>query len=339
MPRGFKRFFALLFSILFLISGPLSFGGPAFFRNPTPCAGNVTSGCSYSAVASGQSSGACDAGFTGACSFKCFRGVWTAISNTCEANCAAQTVNWTVGGDTCTANAPALNGGQSLTLTDSTGPETGTADITCDNGTITEVDSTCDVITAGSQTYSTAGTFTFVVPAHNTLTVKVWGGGGGGGAYQSGYVNGTAGGVSKWNNTVIANGGARATGRTGGAGGTASGGTTNTSGATGETGVEGSYGGKGGNGASGGAGGARNTTNSTAGKNGSAPGGAGGGSFPGARAGGGGGGGGYSTITYSAGTLTPGSSITVVVGAAGTGASATYKGGNGAVGRVAITWD
>jgi len=41
-------------------------------------------------------------------------------------------------------------------------------------------------IVPGSVTYSTAGTLSFTVPAHNTLTVQVWGGGGGGAGAKQG---------------------------------------------------------------------------------------------------------------------------------------------------------
>lgn len=41
-------------------------------------------------------------------------------------------------------------------------------------------------VVAGSQTYSTPGTYTFDVPAYNTITFEVWGGGGGGMYYPEG---------------------------------------------------------------------------------------------------------------------------------------------------------
>ena len=73
-------------------------------------------------------------------------------------------------------------------------------------------------VTPGSQNYTTAGTYSFTVPAYTTLTVQVWGGGGGGGA-GSGFRNartgcmvgvnldGGVGGQSSWNSTLFANGG------------------------------------------------------------------------------------------------------------------------------------
>lgn len=202
---------------------------------------------------------------------------------------------------------------------------------------------TSGCVTPGSQTFSTAGTYSFTVPEHNSITVQVWGGGGGGGG-KDGAANiagGSNGGTSSWASAVIAGGGARATVSAGGAGGTASGGTTNTSGAAGTTA------GKGGNGANGGLGGAALPSSDPGpGNPGSAPGGGGGGAalytmktgvfIPAS----GGGGGSYSTRTYTSGTYTPGSSVTIVVGAAGAGGNGTAQdGGRGGAGRVIVTWN
>lgn len=200
-------------------------------------------------------------------------------------------------------------------------------------------------VTAGSQTYSTAGTYSFAVPCHNTLTVEVWGGGGGGGGCLN--IAGGAGGASTWDSTVlVANGGGGAsntTQGTPGSGGTASGGTTNTTGDAGQKGKTNDYGGAGGAGANGGAGGAKQGSIGANGKGGSAPGGAGGGCTTGARsfaAMSGGGGGGYATKTWSAGTYAVGANVQAVVGAGGAkGNGSSYDGGAGAVGRVTVTWN
>lgn len=189
-------------------------------------------------------------------------------------------------------------------------------------------------------TYSTAGTYYFSVPEHSSIVVEVWGGGGGGGGATAN--NGATGGQSSFNGTVLANGGAGgshgATGGSGGTGGTASGGDTNTTGGSTTSNA-------GGAGANGGAGGAARGS-SGAGNAGTQPGGGGGGAAHAVSCGKdctetyvarGGGGGGYSKKTYSAGTFNPGSTITVVVGSGGAGGAAgTYKGGDGAVGRVSI---
>lgn len=209
-------------------------------------------------------------------------------------------------------------------------------------GTVSDTWSvTTATVTSGSQSYTTAGTYTFTVPHHQTLTVQAWGAGGGGaGCSTYTEVQGGNGGSSSWDGAVVANGGARASTSAGGAGGTASGGTTNTTGQAGST--HSSNGAKGGDGASGGAGGAQRTSNGN-GNGGSAPGGGGGGArlvSRGSCNGDGGGGGGYSTRAYSAGTFVQGSSVTVVVGAGGSkGNGSTYDGGAGAVGRVTITWN
>lgn len=203
----------------------------------------------------------------------------------------------------------------------------------------TKVGSTGDVATT---TYSTAGTYYFSVPEHGSIVVEVWGGGGGGGGATAN--NGTAGGQSSFNGTVLGNGGSGGTANNGagGAGGTASGGDTNTSGTAG---TSGGSGGAGGAGANGGAGGTA-AGNDSSGNAGTAPGGGGSGgrdaqscgkSCTTYLTGGGGGGGGYSKKTYSVGTLSPGSVITVVVGSGGNGGTAgTYAGGNGAAGKVTI---
>ncbi len=204
------------------------------------------------------------------------------------------------------------------------------------------------VAASGSQTYSTPGTYSFVVPSYGTLTVEVWGGGGGGGGAQQNVVNtggtGGTGGTSSWDGAVLS-----ATGGTGGegnnfthpgTGGTGSGGTTNLSGANGSV-YAGSSGGAGGNGANGGAGASAPCCNA-AGHAGTAPGGGGSGSYQsnkfGTFRGDGGGGGGYATKTFTSG-YTPGSTVTIVVGSGGSGGySYTFYGGAGAPGQVVVSW-
>lgn len=200
---------------------------------------------------------------------------------------------------------------------------------------------TADVV-AGSQSYTTAGTYSFSVPHHQSITVQAWGGGGGGGGCSGGTkIGGGTGGQSSWASAVFANGGGGGASGGGGGGG-ASGGSTNQSGGNGESGTT-SYAGAGGAGASGGGGGARHTSSGNGG-GGGAPGGAGAGArfiFRGGNCGaGGGGGGGYSTRSYTAGTYSAGGSVTVIVGGGGArGNGSSYDGGTGAVGRVTITWN
>jgi hypothetical protein len=214
-------------------------------------------------------------------------------------------------------------------------------------------------VIVGSQTFSTPGTFSFVVPAYaNSLTVTVRGAGAGGaGAFNTSSSG--AGGTSYFGSAadlaalrvpvrVIADGGASvpsADSTTGSAGGTATGGDTNTTGTSGVSasgtpdGIKGA-GGAGANG--GGAGGDPAPSTVGHGDDGTAPGGGGGGAyagtapFIGARAGGGGGG--CAVKAHANGVLTPGDVIEVAVGAGGTPGNGNRDGGLGGNGRVEIVW-
>jgi hypothetical protein len=171
------------------------------------------------------------------------------------------------------------------------------------------------------------------VPAYNTLTVKVWGAGAGGQGDDDTSDTlplGTHGGTSSFNGTVIANGG-----KNDRSGGTASGGDINTSG---------SAGGAVGNG-TGGASPNGGGTTSCCGVSGAAPGAGGSGAMgtitplsPPTRLQGGGGGA-YAQKNYSAGQLTTGASISVIVGTGGARGGVTALGGNGGAGRVVVTWN
>jgi len=59
------------------------------------------------------------------------------------ASCAGEPVSWTVGPATCVANYPGGLSGTSATVTDSSGPTTGTAKISCNNGTVTTTPVSC----------------------------------------------------------------------------------------------------------------------------------------------------------------------------------------------------
>jgi len=197
-------------------------------------------------------------------------------------------------------------------------------------------------VTEDSQTYSTPGTYIFDTSTllYNEITFEVYGGGGGGGAYPGGAVaDGTAGGTSS---VVLNNGTVSGTGGGGGKatanpfpdteGGIGSGpaGTTTASGqgsatvTSFNTVIGGNAGGP-----EGGLGGVGDVP-------GNPPGGGGGGIVtrsPGGntRWASGGGGGGYASFTTFDPSNVP-SSITVTVGAAGTG----YRGGS--AGRAKISW-
>lgn len=185
--------------------------------------------------------------------------------------------------------------------------------------------------TGGSQSYLTAGTFYFTVPAYLTLTVTVNGAGGGGeggdykylidireaadsyGYYRGG--NGGTGGASSFNSPtpLVGNGGIG-----GNVDGTASGGSTNTTGG-------GAAGGAGGISRTDGLGDAPTTANGVKGGEGGLS---------------------YREWSRDAGGPTIGSVISVVVGAGGLGGSkgtgvkgSAFSGGsNGGTGSVLITW-
>ncbi len=213
--------------------------------------------------------------------------------------------------------------------------------------------STPFVAFAGTQTYSTPGTYSFTVPSYGTLTVQVWGAGGGG---ASTMVNGSSGSNSQVTGgaaSLVAYGGKNGLcggfecgqSPNGGAGGAASGGDTNSAGSSGAnlSGITGGAGGASPNGGAGGSGGYIGTPGSA----GTSPGGGGGGAGVtyGMIGGGGGGGGGYADKNFPAGTIAVGNTLTVVVAAGGPGGEdrtpyneGFRKGGSGAPGRVTITW-
>ena len=162
---------------------------------------------------------------------------------------------------------------------------------------------------AGSAAYGTPGTFSIVVPYFASLTVTVYGAGGGGGGTTGG---GSTGGYAAFGG-VIGYGGA------GGAPAPA-GGTAATGGATGgDSNLAGA-------GAAGGLG----AWDQTSDKGGTYD------SF-----GANGGAGGRATKTFTPATLTPGSTITIVVGgggAPGSGAGNMRAAAAGANGYIAISW-
>lgn len=209
-------------------------------------------------------------------------------------------------------------------------------------------------VVPGSNTYTTAGTYSFQVPLFNTMTVELWGGGGGGGgygdpgsgSYASGAYFGATGGQTYFNASTYANGGvggqnAGTSGAgglafgAGGAGGTAAGLTTATTGNTGGSGPSSSTGAGAPNG------GGDATANS---QNGTNPGGGGagyfystGGKFPAVT--GGAGSGGYAKSIFTPITLTPGTVLSLVVGAGGLALTGcAQNGGNGYAGKMIVTW-
>jgi hypothetical protein len=222
-------------------------------------------------------------------------------------------------------------------------------------------------VTPGSQTFSTPGTYSFTIPAHNTMTVRLWGAGAGGNGSTDDNDDtvGVSGGASSWDGGRAAGkpeagGGAAGAavarsfpGNGGGAGGVGYNCSSTTAGQPGgndswrQGGSNYVYSGKGGDGGNGGVGGASVYGNTgRPGKPGSAPGGGGGGSAnftarkgsSASRGWPGGGGGAYCTRTYSSGVYEAGSTVTVIVGAGGAGGNSIFDGGAGAGGRVEISW-
>ncbi|MGZ9097013.1 MAG: tail fiber domain-containing protein [Micavibrio sp.] len=199
-----------------------------------------------------------------------------------------------------------------------------------------------------TQSYATAGTYSYAVPdSFGTLTIRMWGGGGGGGGSGTSASAGNSGGnTTIFSRSLVAGGGGGGGGSNPAAGsagsaGTASGGDTNTNGNAGEAAVEGVRGGKGGNapGIGGGVGGAA-VSGVAVGLAGSSPGAGGSGSAYSAQnsEAGGGGSGAYLEIVYTQAELPPSTIITdLVVGAAGTGGSGMTVGGIGAAGKIVVS--
>jgi hypothetical protein len=214
-------------------------------------------------------------------------------------------------------------------------------------------------VVPGSQTYSTAGTYSFKVPAYNKITFTLWGGGAAGGWGYGAGQNGNNTTVSFSGSSLVAGGGTggysgyyrRGIGA-GGPGGTASGGNvTNINGGDGIAGYvytnSTSSWANGGASPNGGAGGNGNTQRAPGPWNGSpgfAPGGGGGGGYSedtsgsshNWQGGGGGGAGAYVVSTYTSATgPTQGSTISITVGDGGAGAG---NGASGAAGQIIVAW-
>jgi hypothetical protein len=108
--------------------------------------GTSTCNASALAAASGASTALQDVTnpTTGAASFLCTNGAWGAASSaTCMTvntaqDCPATALNWTVGGNACSATAVPTVSGSTLSVTDTVAPSTGTAAFLCTNGAWTQ---------------------------------------------------------------------------------------------------------------------------------------------------------------------------------------------------------
>ena len=85
---------------------------------------------------------------TGTATYRCWDGAWQKQSGVCGTACAVTTQAWTqVWGKntkTCTGSATTAIHGQSVTVTDTTGTEQGTATYQCGGGLWTKTASTCE---------------------------------------------------------------------------------------------------------------------------------------------------------------------------------------------------
>lgn len=109
---------------------------------------NWGAGCTAAAPAilSGQNSALTntDSDFTGTVTSSCANGVRSSSSAVCNANCNTQAVNWTISGKTCSALSGAmLTHGGSRSISDATQPLTGTRNISCSNGVLSQSGGTC----------------------------------------------------------------------------------------------------------------------------------------------------------------------------------------------------
>ena len=114
-----------------------SWTGPSSQSCQRGCAGKAIDGCQLSDTVHDEGSGTCAKG-PGSCSYTCNKGTWDEASNSCEAECAAASVSWTVDDDTCSGNLTKDAHGNSSTAADEAGSTRGTAMFKCEYGTWTE---------------------------------------------------------------------------------------------------------------------------------------------------------------------------------------------------------
>ncbi|MBA4130683.1 MAG: hypothetical protein C0519_04585 [Hyphomicrobium sp.] len=83
---------------------------------------------------------------TGTANIRCNNGVVTLQSgSTCSTTCPASSASWTQGAHNCTASYAAVAGGASIVANDTTGPDTGSVTLTCNNatGAVAQSGATC----------------------------------------------------------------------------------------------------------------------------------------------------------------------------------------------------
>ncbi len=85
----------------------------------------------------------------GNASYTCDNGAFVAQAGaTCGTQCSSQAMTWTTGSSTCTATVPVTNNGNAATVTDSVGPDAGSATYSCSNGTWTQTAGSCSTTCA-----------------------------------------------------------------------------------------------------------------------------------------------------------------------------------------------
>lgn len=84
-------------------------------------------------------------GYTGSANIACTAGVMSVTgSPTCNANCTAQSINWSTN---CTGSASAMDhGAAAQTVTNTATGYTGDVNVTCNNGTLSQAGATCSAI-------------------------------------------------------------------------------------------------------------------------------------------------------------------------------------------------
>lgn len=141
---------------------------------------------------------------SGSATFDCSNGTFTVQAGaTCNAQCSARAESWTVSSNTCDGATPALNDGQSTTVSDATSPTTGSVTMSCTNGTLNQSGASC--VSAGlpqesippfeGDTSNPCVNTNYTVPAGVTnLLVQLWGAAANAsGGYTQGYLSVTPG--------------------------------------------------------------------------------------------------------------------------------------------------
>lgn len=128
-------------------NGSLSQSGATCTAASGPCSSQLVSwgsGCSATAGALSHGGTApltnSASGYTGSATANCSNGTTTASGGTCNANCNAGSVSWSTN---CSASVGALNHGASTTASNAAVGYTGSATVTCTNGTLGTSSTSC----------------------------------------------------------------------------------------------------------------------------------------------------------------------------------------------------